>query len=317
VTDLVTVGETGLRLSAPRGERLETAGEFDVTASGAESNVAVAAARLGLDAAWLSKLPSTPLGRRVVTELRAHGVRTGVVWADEGRVGTRYLERGGDPRGRAVVSDRTGSAAATATAEELPLSVVRNASTVFTSGATPALSERAAETTAALLEVAADADTTTAFDLNYRSERWSRAAARECYEALLPAVDVLFAARPDVENVLGVEGDPVEAANHLASRFDLRTVVVTLGDRGALGLHGGEAHEQPTFAVDTRDSTGTSDAFVGGFLAESLRGAGLGDALAFGAATAALARTVDGDLAVVTREEVERVVDEGTEGFRA
>lgn len=312
MTDLVTFGETTLRLSPSPDERLETAGEFDVAASGAESNVAVAASRLGLDAAWLSKLPKTPLGRRLINELRGHGVRTGVVWDGEGRVGTQYVEQGADPRGTEVVHDRQGSAAATATARELPLSVVRNAETFFTSGATPGLSETAAETTATLFEVARDAGTTTAFELNYRSDLWSPEAARAEYESLLPHVDVLFASREDVESVLDVDGDPVEAANHLASTYDVRTVVVTLGDRGALGLHGGGAHEQPTFEVDTRDPRGTGDAFVGGFLAESLRGAELDGALAVGAATAALTRTVAGEVAVVTREEVERVVADGS-----
>jgi 2-dehydro-3-deoxygluconokinase len=312
VTDLVTFGETALRLSPPRDVRLETADEFDVAASGPESNVAVAAARLGLDAAWLSKLPATPLGRRVVNELRGHGVRTGVVWTDEGRVGTRYVEQGADPRPTGVVDDRRGSAASTAAAEELPRAVVRDAETFFTSGVTPALSETTAETTATLFEVAADAGTTTAFDLNYRADLWSPDAARERYEALLPGVDVLFAARPDVEAVLGVEGEPVEAANHLAATFDLRTVVLTRGARGAVGLHAGEVHERPRFGGDALDPRGADDAFVGGFLAESLRGAGLDEALAVGEATAALTRTVAGEAAVVTREEVERVVAEGS-----
>lgn len=315
MTDLVTFGETTLRLSPPPDERLETAREFDVAASGPESNVAVATARLGLDAAWLSKLPGTPVGRRVVTELRGHGVRTGVVWADQGRVGTQYLEQGTDPRGTNVVHDRRGSAAATATAEELPQGAIRGAETLFTSGATPALSETAAETTSTLFEVAEDAGTTIAFDLNYRPDLWSVEAARDEYEALLDHVDVLFASRGDVEAVLDVEGEPVEAANHLASKYGLRTVVVTLGARGALGLHGGEAHEQPMFESETRDPRGASDAFVGGFLAESLRGADLDDALAFGAATAALTRTISGEVAVVNRAEVERVVAAGNVEF--
>ena len=49
MTDLVTFGETMLRYTPPPGERLETADSFAVDVGGAESNVAVAAARLGRD----------------------------------------------------------------------------------------------------------------------------------------------------------------------------------------------------------------------------------------------------------------------------
>jgi 2-dehydro-3-deoxygluconokinase len=314
VTDLVTFGETALRLSSPRGDRLETTREMAVGTSGVESNVAVAAARLGLDAAWLSKLPANPLGRRVVTELRGHGVRTGVVWAGEGRVGAEFVEHGVDPRETSVVPDRVESAAATVGVEELSRGVVREAETCFTSGVTLGLSDAAAETAAALFEVAADAGTTTALDLRYRNERWSPAVARERYETFLPGVDVLFADRTDVADVLDVDGEPVEAANHLASAYDLRTVVLTLGDRGAVGLHGDEVHERPAVAGETRDAAGSQDAFVGGFLAESFRGGGgLAAALDVGAAAAALTRTLDGGTPVVSREDVERLASDGPE----
>ena len=79
MTDLVTFGETMLRLSPPDEERLETADRYDVHVAGAESNVAVAAQRLGLETAWLSKLPDSPVGRKVAGDLRNHGITVDVV----------------------------------------------------------------------------------------------------------------------------------------------------------------------------------------------------------------------------------------------
>ena len=63
---------------------------------------------------------------------------------------------------------------------------------------------------------------------------------------------------------------------------------------------------------DTLDPIGTGDAFVGAFLASRIEGESVPNALEYGAATAALKRTIPGDVAVVTREEVESVMD--TEG---
>ncbi|QLG63438.1 bifunctional 2-dehydro-3-deoxygluconokinase/2-dehydro-3-deoxygalactonokinase [Halorarum salinum] len=312
MTDLVTFGETMLRLSPPEGVRLETAQRFDVRVGGAESNVAVAAAALGLDAAWLSKLPRSPLGRRVVHELRGYGVDAGIAWDDgEGsRLGTYYLEPGGEPRGTDVVYDRAGAAITTVSFDELPADALEGADYAYTSGITPALSDAAAGAARDLLCEARSTGTTTAFDLNYRSKLWDPREAREGYEALFPHVDVLVAARRDAEAVLGRDGDAAEMARGLAGDHGFETVVVTRGERGALAVHDGEVHERAAYGAETLDPIGTGDAFVGGFLAKRMRGGDVPAALEWGAATAALKRTVAGDLAVVTPEEVERVVSE-------
>ncbi len=314
MTDLVTFGETMLRLSPPRGERLETTRELGVQAGGAESNVAVGAARLGVDAAWLSRLPDSPLGRRIVSELRSHGVRTGVSWADpEGtRVGTYYLEHGGEPRGTNVIYDRADAAITGVSAGELPTGVFESADRFHTTGITPALSAEAAETTASLLETAGEHGVTRSFDLNYRAKLWSPEAAKSAYESLFPDIDTLFVPVRDARRVLDREGDAVDIAHGLATDFGFETVVVTRGPEGALALADGSVREQGVFEADTFDAIGTGDAFVAGFLAHRLDGGDVADALEYAAATAALKRTVDGDLAVVTPAEVERVI--GGEG---
>ncbi|MFC7069212.1 bifunctional 2-dehydro-3-deoxygluconokinase/2-dehydro-3-deoxygalactonokinase [Halobaculum lipolyticum] len=317
MTDLVTFGETMLRLSPPQGTRLETTEEFDVRIGGAESNVAVAGASLGVDSAWLSKLPRSPLGRHVVRELRSHGVRTGVAWddGDDARLGTYYLEHGGDPRGTNVIYDRADASVTTVAPEQLPLGVLDDTAAFHTTGITPALSEPARATTAALLERASAAGATTSFDLNYRSKLWSHAEAREALTDLFEHVDTLFVARRDAEAVLDRDGEVVEVAHGLATDHGLETVVITRGDHGALALHDGEVFEQPVYEADTLDAIGTGDAFVGGFLAQRTLGGDIDAALEWGAATASLKRTIAGDLAVVTPEEVERVIEEGAGGI--
>jgi 2-dehydro-3-deoxygluconokinase len=306
-----------LRLSPPRGERLERTDTLGLRVGGAESNVAVAAARLGCETTWLSKLPDSPLGRRVVSELRSHGVETAVAWDDDpsARVGTYYLEHGGEPRGTEAIYDRANASVTTATAEELPADTLDGADLFFTSGITPALSTTLAETTDALLRAAAGAGIQTAFDLNYRSKLWSSAAAGEAYKSLFPHVDVLIAAERDVDVCLGREGDPVEVASGLRREFDFETVVLTRGESGSVAVTDGEVFEQGVYAADTYDAIGSGDAFVGGYFAERLTGGDVSDALTYGAAAASLKRTIDGDIAVVTPDEIEAVVAENAGGL--
>ena len=309
MTDIVTVGEALLRLSPPRGDRLASATGFDAYVGGAEANAAVAASGLGAETAWLSRLPDSPLGQRVVRELHAHGVRTGVTWDDDRRLGTYYLERGTRPRGSEVYYDRAGSAAAAMTPADLPGGVVRNADVCFVTGITSALSESARETTRVALETASEAGTRTAFDPNYRAKLWDAEAARETYESLLEHVDVLVVTRRDAADVLGAPDQPVPMANGLAAEYGCETVVVTRGDRGALVLHDGTVHEAEAHDTETVDPVGSGDALAGAFLAARIDGHDVADALELGVAAAAVKRTVAGDLLVSSRAELEALVE--------
>jgi 2-dehydro-3-deoxygluconokinase len=308
MSSLVTFGETMLRLSLPRGQRLSRVDSLDVHVGGAESNVAVAASTFGVEAAWLSALPATDLGERVEHALRGEGVEPVVTHMGD-RVGTYYFELGGAPRGGSVVYDREGTPIREVTSEDLPLERVRAADQFFTSGITPALSEQAAATTGQLLAIARDAGVPTAFDVNYRSKLWAPVEARATLTDLFPDVDVLFVAERDARDVLDCDGDPEAVARTLADHHDFETVVVTRGDAGALAVHDGAIHEQAAFETDTVDPVGSGDAFVGGYLAQRLRGESVPVALAYGTATAALKRTVEGDMARFDASEVAAVAD--------
>lgn len=309
MTELATFGESMLRLAAPTGERLASVDHLDLHVGGAESNVAATSAHLGIDSTWLSKLPDSPLGRRVVADVRSHGVDPSIAWSEDGRVGTYYLEDGGEPRGTNVIYDREGAAIRSVTPDELAVDRVRDAERFYVSGITPALSPALAETTADLLRAARDAGTTTVFDVNYRAKLWSPERARETLRQLLPAVDVLVVAARDAETVFERTGDPTAVATGFGEEYGHDTVVVTRGEHGATALHDGSVYEQASYPTDTHDAVGTGDAFVGGFLARRLRNASVPESLEWGAATAALKRTITGDVAVVTPADVRAVVE--------
>ena len=323
MAELVTFGETMLRLSPPRGRRLETEGELDAQVGGAESNVAAAASCLGVDAAWCSKLPANPLGRRVARALRGHDVTPAVAWddSDAARLGTYYLEYGADPRETTVVYDRANASITTVSTDELDTDRLADASVFHTTGITPALSDATAETTRELLDIAGDADTLRSFDLNYRSKLWSQAEAAAGYESVLPAVDLLFAPHRDGRAILGYEGDAAAVARGLAADYDLDAVVVTRGAEGSLALVDDAVIEEGIYSDETIDAIGTGDAFVGGFLGELLANGGeltpanVETAQSYAAAAAAVKRTITGDVLVATRQEIESVLADDAKGI--
>lgn len=303
MVELLTFGASVLELTAAENERIETADQLSVTATGPESNAAIAASRLGVESSWLSKLPETALGRRVCAELGTHGVETAVHWSEEGRQGLAFAERARPPRGNAKIHDRAKAAVASATPKQLPLSSVREASMVYTTGATAALSATLAETVETFLD-SMGRTATTALGFG-RPRAFESRAACETVVSLLSTVDI-FLTTEEGATALSTQGTPTETVHALASAYGFETVVLAREERGALVWHERTVHEHSPPETETVDERGAFDALCGGFLARRLAGESPNRALAAGVACAALARTVRGPVPILTYEEVER-----------
>jgi 2-dehydro-3-deoxygluconokinase len=314
--DFITFGETPVRFSPPGKERLETTATARVCADGTESNAAVAAQTFGVDSTWVSKLPDSPLGHRIVGELEGNGIETEVVWADgrQHRQGLVFHETGHPPRESQRFHDREGTAVATAKPGDLPMDAIQGADAVFTGLSTPALSEDAASTTAAMLRAAYGSGVTTAIDVDYQPGLAAPDLLQNVLLELLDHLDVLVANEDKIRTVLDRSGKPRELANSIAAEYDLETVVITRSNRGAVALQDTPGtnviHERETVDTDPVDDAGQDGAFSGGFLAKLVPGADLATALSYGVATATLVRTVPGPLLTVEADEIDRVVDE-------
>jgi 2-dehydro-3-deoxygluconokinase len=314
MSELVTFGETPVEFTPPGHRRLATTPETSVHVDGTESSAAVAATVLGGACTWVSKLPDSPLGRRVAGQLRRHGVDTEVAWADpdETRQGLVFRESGQPPRADGVWHDREGTAAATASPGDLPMDLVQEANAVFTGVSTPALSEQAATTTEAMLRAAHGSDATTAADLDYQPGLGSPERYRETLTDLLGHLDVLVANEDDAARVFEWSGQPRELAHTIAANYDLEVVVITRS-QGAVALEDtpgtNVVHEREGIETDAVDATGQHAAFDGGFLQRFVVAGDVADALGYGVAAATLSRTEPGPLLTADRGEIERLVD--------
>lgn len=317
---LLTFGETPLRFEPTDAGRLRTARETRLYADGTESNVAAAAAATGGDGVWTSKLPDTPLGRRVVAELREQGVDPAVAWADDGRQGLRFQERGVSPREGRSVQDRVGTAMASIQPDDLPMGEVRGADAVFTATSTFALSDRAGETGATLLDATQGTAITAALDLDLQPGLCSAADARNVLDRVADALDVLVTSEDAARELLGTTGGARELVTAIAAEHDLELVVVTRSERGAVVLQDSPGtnvvHEREAVETETVDPAGRHAAFVGAFLQRLVDGADPAEALSYGVAAGALAGTVPGPFLTVERPELDRVVDEAVDDVR-
>jgi 2-dehydro-3-deoxygluconokinase len=259
--DLVTFGEAMIRLSPPHFQRLEQTTSLDVQVGGAELNVAVAAQRLGLETAYVTRLTANPLGRMIANKAREQGVDTShILWTQEDRVGVYFTEFGASPRPNSVLYDRRDAATAHIQPGMVDWETVFTSARWFhTSGITPALSASAAATTREAVKAAKAAGLKVSIDLNYRARLWSQDQARAVMTDLMKDTDVLITTEEDTERVFGITGkDYDEVARALAARFGLEAVVITLRETpsvwrntwGAIALADGEIHRGPVFDLE-------------------------------------------------------------------
>lgn len=68
----ITIGELLMRLSPPDYEKIRTTSSYVVNFGGAEANVAVSLANLGVDTTVFTVLPDNDIGRSAVRSLKVH-----------------------------------------------------------------------------------------------------------------------------------------------------------------------------------------------------------------------------------------------------
>jgi len=320
-TDVITFGETMIRLSAPDKKRLEQTESMDVNIGGSESNVAVAISRLGLDTSFVTRLTENPLGRMVENKIREQGVDTSnIVWTDEDRVGKYYLEFGANPRPSSVIYDRADSAISNVRKGTIDWESIFEGGRLFhTSGITPALSDSAREVTKESMMAAKEEGLLVSVDLNYRSKLWSQADAKECMTELMDYTDILVTTEEDTERVFDITADTYEeVASKLTDKFDFEVVAITLRDNismwrndwTAIAYKDGVVYDDMTYELELVDRVGGGDSFTAGFLYGYLTG----DAqkgVEYGNATSAIKQTNPGDINWCTHEEVKSLAEGG------
>ncbi len=106
-------------------------------------------------------------------------------------------------------------------------------------------------------------------------------------------------------NTLVNKEDKVRA---LADDFDLSTIVVTLGENGALLFLDGAVYRHEGFKVSVRDTVGSGDAFLAGLLSQLNAGIKPAPALEYANALGALIATKRGACPDYTPDEIQAII---------
>lgn len=313
--DVTAIGEVMLRFSVPVGERLERAQSFTSYPGGAEANLLAALACLGRRCAWVSGLPKNPLGQLIENHLRISRIDTGgIVWSEEGRLGTYYLEFATPPRATQVYYDRANSCAAQLRPEQINWDFLLSTRLLHQTGITPALSASCLAVTQEAMRRAREAGVAISFDINYRSKLWSEREAAAVLTPLIQQIDLLFCGQGDAARIFGCTGTPQEIVQKLAALSGARCVVTSLADEGVIAWDGQTFYQAPARPVVIVDRLGAGDALAAGVIHGWLDG-DLHKGVHYGTALAALCLSIHGDTVITTPAEVEAVMRSGGGGL--
>lgn len=321
---VVTFGETMALVRATEIGSLRHAQAMVLGVGGAESNVAIGLARLGVAVSWLGRVGDDSLGERVAREIRAEGVDARVVSDPDAATGLMLKERPSSAS-TAVHYYRAGSAGSRIDAADLPDGWVEGASLLHVTGITPLLSETARGAVLAAVARARSAGVPVSFDINYRSALASAESAGPVLREIAERSDIVFGGAeefailyPDAQPTDGqpTDAQPTAAADRLAEA-GVGTVVLKRGAEGATVFSAGAVAAASGFSIDPVDTVGAGDAFVAGYLSALLDGLGVDATLRRANACGAVACLVPGDWeAAPTLRDLARFLDRGADPVR-
>jgi len=291
--DVVTLGETMVLLWPTGTTSLEDATTYERSLGGAESNLAIALARLGLRPRWISRLGDDPFGRYTRATLEREGV---IVDAplDTGAPTAVFFKERIAQGPRRVYYYRRGSAASRMEPTDLTPAQFAGARLLHLTGITPALSDGCAATVDHAITLARAAGARVCVDPNVRPQLWPEPAAGvAALHALMARADLVLLGDEDAAYLFpGLSETAILGA---VRALGPRVVVLKLGARGARAMVEGEDASVAPYPVAVVDSVGAGDGFDAGFIVGLLRGDPLSRCLALGARVGAASVATTGD----------------------
>ena len=306
--DVVTFGEAMVLLVADQTGPLENVMGFHKRTAGAETNVAIGLARLGLRVGWASRLGTDSMARYLLAAMQREGVACGQVVCDAGqRTGFMFkgsVDDGSDPP---IEYHRRGSAASLMGPDDVDAKWLRSARHLHATGVFPALSASTLAAAHRSMAVMREAGRTVSFDPNLRPALWpSSDEMRAQINRLAAQADWVL---PGLEEGRLLTGErSAEGVAAYYRQLGAKLVVVKLGAEGAYfdSDAAGRGHVAGFPVEKVIDTVGAGDGFAVGVISALLEGRSVVDAVKRGSWIGARAVQVRGDTeGLPTRAELE------------
>ena len=333
---VVMFGELMLSLNTKDYERFVQAGEFKARFTGAEANAAVSCANYGMEVYVVSKLPKHEIGDACINYLRRYGLDTRYIARGGDRIGVIYVEAGYSQRPSKVLYDRNNSSIREVKGSDFDWRRIFEGKNWFHfSGTAPALGTEVVAVLLEALKTAKEMKITVSLDYNFRSKLWSKDKARKVMQDLIRYVDVGIGNEEDCDTMFEIKAEKSDVyagkinvegyesvAKQMVERYGLKYQAITLRESFSASKNGWSAilHDGKTcyrgkrYEIDVLDRVGAGDSFTGSLIYGMTKGSPLQEALDFSIAASCLKHSIPGDFGLVSKEEVEKLMQGDASG---
>lgn len=292
--ECLTLGETMAAFAPDRTGPLRYVPNYSLRIAGAESNTAIGAAKLGVSAAWISRLGADEFGQYIRNQIRAEGVDcSGVHFDPAHRTGVMFKQTGSGES--SVFYYRENSAAGHMTPQDLDEALFRGCRILHLSGITPVLSESCAETVQAAIRLAQKYGARVSFDPNIRQKLWNGRDYTPLLRQLTTRAEIVLMGLDEAEVLFGTRNVEQLCAGLFAVGHT-EVAAFKDGSRGAWIADRNQCIRLEPYPCHCIDPIGAGDGFNAGVLAGLLQGRTLEQAGRMGAVCGALATEVPGDV---------------------
>lgn len=267
--DLVCLGELLIdMLPTELGRSVAEVSAWLPKPGGAPANVAVAAARLGAETAFVGKVGDEAFGHYLADVLRDEGVDvSGMRYDPEARTGLAFIAKP-DENTYDILFYRNPGADMRLRPDELDREML-SGTRAFHFGSISLIQEPSRSATLEAIRLAREGGALISFDVNYRANLWSRDEARDRVRPVVGQASLIKVNEDELELLTG-SADLEEGSQKLLAQ-GVEVCVVTLGPDGSYFRIAQGGGTVAPFQVDTVDATGCGDAFVAGLLWQLVR----------------------------------------------
>ena len=294
--DVLTVGEPMALFSAAAPGPLDEILDWHRSTAGAELNVAIGLARLGMNVGYLTRIGADSFGRSIRSAMHREGVGCDLVRTDASRpTGLMLKSLAADGSDPVIEYHRQGSAASFLGLEDAPTEDC-SFRLLHLTGIGVAISRSLRELVFHIARQARERGRIVAFDPNLRPTLWpSPQEMTRCLDELAGHADVMLPGLAEGQLLTGMDR-PADIAAYYFAR-GVRQVLIKLGAQGAYAAEPGEPGEFVAgVAVDrVVDTVGAGDGFAVGVISALLEGTSLREAAARGNAIGARVVQFPGD----------------------
>ncbi|EGQ26477.1 2-keto-3-deoxygluconate kinase [Sporosarcina newyorkensis 2681] len=292
--DVVTIGDALITMNPLTNGPLRFVNTFERKVGGAELNVAIGCARLGLETGWVSRLGNDEFGRYAKNFIRGEGVDVSQVSFVEGSPTSVYFKEILDGDRINSYYYRANSPTDKLVAEEIDEAYIQEAKVVHITGVFPSINETNREVVLQILKIAKKSGVLVTFDPNIRLKLWTAERAKECLTSFLPYVDVLLTGEEEAQLLFGTS-DLIEIVEEVKPH-GITHVVLKKGKDGAVGYRDQQMIQSPAISTNAVvDTIGAGDGFASGYIYSLIQNWQLDQSLRFANAVASYVISVPGD----------------------